>query len=269
MNTPALRRQLPFIKLSATAMGMLLLAGTVFLLIRYFRLTAHGESFATAFETGRMLVNFGGMALLSPIVYWVAMLAIKRPGFRVLFYVAGLLGFAMAYLLLNKVMLSLMGQGQVSIDFWKGGKKLFINFGHILVLSYAAMLYGSMALIQRNRTTGLCTQGRSDSRGIMVKTDGLNRTIPLVSISHILANDHYLRVYSGNTFYMIRNSVSSILSGLGTDFIRIHRSTIINTRFVQNVVKKEGRIWVQMQDGSQHRVSARYEKLVLELRNPH
>ena len=143
MNALALRRQLPLIKLSATAMGILLLAGTVFLLIRYFRLTAHGESLSTAFETGRMLVNFGGMALLSPIVYWVGMFAIKRPGFRVLFYIAGLFGFAMAYLLLNKLILSLMGQGQVSMDFWKGSKKLFLNFGHILMLSYAAMLYGS------------------------------------------------------------------------------------------------------------------------------
>lgn len=266
MNAVSLRRQLPLIKLSATALLLLLLAGTVFLVMRYMKLSGQGESFPFTFETSRMLVNFGGLALLSPIAYGASTLAFRQKRLKIPTLIFGLVLFATAYLLLNKAVLLLINSGQVTTDFWKGSRKLFLNFGHIITLTYAALVYGSLALLKRKDPKPFSVNPQPAS--LAVKVDGIERALLLSEISHIQANDHYLRLHDRHRFYLIRKSLKRLQNELPDDFIQIHRSTIVNQQYVTRLIKENGRLVVVLRNGTQLRVSASYEKAVLQLVSP-
>jgi len=263
MTAIALRNQAPLLKLSARALAILLSAGMVFLLMRFYRLSGKGESFPFLFETSRMLINFGSMALLSPIAYLASAQAIKRPKSSIVFLVLGLLIFALAYLLLNKSLLWLIGNGGLSFDFVKGSKKLLLNFGHILVICYGALLYGSTLLLRKREQQELIDEEKAPT--LQLKIDGLEKTVLLSEIHYIKADDHYLRLYYQGGFHLVRSSVSDMQQKLSGDFVQIHRSTIINSSHLAKVMKKEGRLWVYLNDGSSHRVSASFKRSVLDL----
>ena len=264
MNAVSLRRQLPLIKLSATALVFLLLAGTVFLLMRYWKLSTQGETFPVAFETSRMLVNFGALALLSPIAYGSASFAFQKKRLMIPALILGLVFYAVAYLMINKGVLTLINTGQATTDFWKGSRKLFLNFGHIVTLTYAGLVYGSLILIKRKKQSEPVAI-ELQSEVIIVKVDGVDCPLPLSSISHIQANDHYLRLHQEGRFHLIRKSMKAIRKELNADFVQIHRSTIINRHFLKRLLKESGSLYVEMLDDTRLRVSASFEQDVYKL----
>lgn len=252
----ALNIKTPVFRLSAVSMCIMLLAGTAFLLERFYRLSNQDESFAYSFEIGRMLVNFGGMALLSPLIYQTIRLSLKFPGSRVVLWLAGLLMFVLLYILLNKSVLFLISENVQSLNLWTGNRKLLLNFSHILVLFYGATSYGSYQLMKEQPQS---KPTKKVKKPFMVsEIDNLLKGIQVDSIEYISTYDHYLKLYQNGNFKLIRLSLSGLQDKLPPQFMQIHRSQVINTHFAERLIRKQGKYFVQMLDGNQLRVSASY-----------
>ncbi len=81
-------------------------------------------------------------------------------------------------------------------------------------------------------------------------------------ILYISASNYYAEICTKKRKYLLRESMSNLLERLNhTDFIRIHRSTIINIEFVHELIHSNyGIINVKMKDDNQFRISKSYKK---------
>ena len=76
-------------------------------------------------------------------------------------------------------------------------------------------------------------------------------------ISWIEAADYYVRLHAGEKTHMIRESIRNLESRLDPQkFIRLHRSAIVNVRFIKGL-KKDGRSegWAILSTGEQIRMN--------------
>lgn len=258
----ALNIKPPVLRLSAVSMLIMLLTGTAFLFMRYYKLTGQGATFAYSFEIGRMLVNFGGMALLSPLIYRLTALAYRINRFRWPLLLLGLIAFAFLYLVLNKLTLYFISDNSTTFNLWTGANKLFLNFSHILVLFYVASVYGSWLLLKPKADK---KSVKTFAHSVRIMVDGLEQNLDLVSTEYVLTFDHYLKIYRQGRFDLVRMTLSQFINQLPEQYLRIHRSTVVNTHFINKVIKKQGKLFVIMQDGEQLKVSASYEQAVLDL----
>jgi len=81
-------------------------------------------------------------------------------------------------------------------------------------------------------------------------------------IKYIEASGYYAEIYTDEKQYLLRESLSNLIEKLSkTEFIRIHRSTIINLEYMQELVHSNyNEIDVKMKDGKLFRVSKSYKK---------
>ena len=78
-----------------------------------------------------------------------------------------------------------------------------------------------------------------------------NSIVPLKidDISRFKADDDYVKVYSGNRFYLINQPLGEIESRLDASrFCRVHRSIIVNLEFVQRVETQDRRLLIILKD---------------------
>ncbi|WP_103068489.1 LytR/AlgR family response regulator transcription factor [Aquimarina sediminis] len=82
------------------------------------------------------------------------------------------------------------------------------------------------------------------------------------NIQYIIASNYYVDIYTDTTKYVLRESMYNLLNKLDdNEFIRIHRSTIINIECVKELINfNRGEINVRMKDLKQLRVSRSYKK---------
>lgn len=108
----------------------------------------------------------------------------------------------------------------------------------------------------------------SGSKRINIKTGNKTIFIDVGSIKYISASGYYVEVFTlDNKKYLLRESLSSIINRLNSnEFIRIHRSTIINSNFVDEVITSNyGETDVKTNDNKIFRVSKGYKKEFQEL----
>ncbi len=68
-------------------------------------------------------------------------------------------------------------------------------------------------------------------------------------ISRFEADDDYVKVFSGNRFYLINQTLGEIESRLDhSRFCRVHRSTIVNLEFVERVESQDRRLLMILKD---------------------
>ncbi len=68
-------------------------------------------------------------------------------------------------------------------------------------------------------------------------------------ISRFEADDDYVKVYAGNRFYLIHQTLSEIESRLDASrFCRVHRSFIVNLEFVERVESQDRRLLIILKD---------------------
>lgn len=81
-------------------------------------------------------------------------------------------------------------------------------------------------------------------------------------IQYILASGSYVEICTLDKKHVLRDSLQNIMDEMDSkQMLRIHRSTIINTTFLDKVVHSNfGEIDVKMKDGSLFRVSKSYRK---------
>ncbi|MBI9033823.1 MAG: response regulator transcription factor [Bacteroidales bacterium] len=69
--------------------------------------------------------------------------------------------------------------------------------------------------------------GQSLMQNLMVVVDGMDAKIPLEEIVYIQAYGNYLKIFSEQKLFVIRETMADILERLPAPFIRIHRSYIV------------------------------------------
>lgn len=95
-----------------------------------------------------------------------------------------------------------------------------------------------------------------------------NKTIfiSVNNIKYIIADRYYAEIYTADGKHVMRQSLSSLIEILDTSiFARVHRSTIINMQFIQEIIHSDySEIDIKMKDGKQFRVSRTHKKELLE-----
>lgn len=81
-------------------------------------------------------------------------------------------------------------------------------------------------------------------------------------IKYIVASGYYAEIFTSSKKHLLRESLSNLMEQLNTvSFIRIHRSTIININFIQELINSNyGEIDVKMTDNKLFRISKSYKK---------
>ncbi|WP_298237515.1 response regulator [uncultured Algibacter sp.] len=95
-----------------------------------------------------------------------------------------------------------------------------------------------------------------------IKANGKVFFIEKQEIKYIQASGYYAEIYTDQKKYLLRESLSALLEQLNkTMFFRIHRSTIVNTSFIKEVIYSSyGEIDVKMLDEKLFRISKTHKK---------
>ena len=107
-----------------------------------------------------------------------------------------------------------------------------------------------------------------NSKRINIKSGNKTIFLDINSIKYISASGYYVEVFTiDNKKYLLRESLSSIINRLNSnEFIRIHRSTIINSNFINEVITSNyGETDVKTNDNKIFRVSKGYKKEFQEM----
>ncbi len=97
---------------------------------------------------------------------------------------------------------------------------------------------------------------------LAIKSNGKISFIEKDKIKYIQASGYYAEIYTENKKHLLRESLNSLLEQLKFNkFIRIHRSTIINTSLIKEVLYSNyGEIDVKMEDEKLFRISKTHKK---------
>ena len=105
------------------------------------------------------------------------------------------------------------------------------------------------------RTEGNLPAKSSLPSRIIFKSRGRILFLPIAEIRWIGAEENYIRVCTGSESHLLRETMTSIESKLDSKmFMRVHRSAIVNLRYVKEVRKEmSGDFCVLLSNG--HRVA--------------
>jgi two-component system LytT family response regulator len=86
--------------------------------------------------------------------------------------------------------------------------------------------------------------------------------IDIQDIIYITASGYYAEIFTENKKYLLRDSLNNLITQLNSNnFLRIHRSTIINLNYISELINSNyGEIDVKMNDNKLFRISKSYKK---------
>lgn len=98
------------------------------------------------------------------------------------------------------------------------------------------------------------------SKMLPLKSSGRISFVDMNDIQYIIGSGYYIEVFTTDKKHLLRETLTAILTKLDEDlFIRIHRSSIINLQFLNEVIYgSAGEIDIQMKNGEQLRLSKSY-----------
>jgi len=133
----------------------------------------------------------------------------------------------------------------------------------------AAQLAGLLRLVQtqasRTRTPSIQGAERAESRRLVIRLPGRTLFVPYRDIAWIEGADYCARVHVGRKSHLLRESLRSLSGRLDPQqFVRIHRSAIVNVARVRELRAGDGTEGIAvLDDGTELRVG-RGRKAVLE-----
>jgi two-component system LytT family response regulator len=109
-------------------------------------------------------------------------------------------------------------------------------------------------------------QGRRPDPGrVAVKVDGKHIFVPTDSIDWVQAVDDYVRVHVGHNSYLVRGTLNSFQEQLPAQFLRVHRSAILNTdKLREAAATSQGDYLLTLQDGRRMHSGRSYRGAVTE-----
>ena len=98
------------------------------------------------------------------------------------------------------------------------------------------------------------------SKMLPLKSSGKISFVEMDDIQYVTGSGYYIEIFTSDKKYLLRETLTSILTKLDQEqFIRIHRSSIINLQFLNEVIYGSGgEIEVQMKNGELLRLSKSY-----------
>ncbi len=102
---------------------------------------------------------------------------------------------------------------------------------------------------------------------IPVKTGGKIHFVTFKNIEFIQASSYYIEIFAEGKKYLLRETLSEFLTKLPTpNFIRIHRSVIINLQFMKEIEKvNQNDYQVKLKNNQTFRISKSYRKKFFEI----
>lgn len=133
-------------------------------------------------------------------------------------------------------------------------------------------------LIQASRTGELAVRMASILKDINTNQKYLDRLVfkdrgriiflRATEIEWVEAEGNYVRIHAGRESHLLRETISNLEASLNPEiFLRIHRSTIVNVRYVKEMQawSTEGESVVIMRDGTQLTLSRGYRSKIANL----
>jgi DNA-binding LytR/AlgR family response regulator len=116
----------------------------------------------------------------------------------------------------------------------------------------------------RSKTTSLSLPAlaKSQSPRVAIKTMGKILFINLGDVVSVQANGKYVWLRGNASSYLLRESISVVAERLETHgFIRIHRSVLVNTSFVEEIKPlSTGEYCLRVEGGKEYTVTRMYKK---------
>ncbi len=121
--------------------------------------------------------------------------------------------------------------------------------------------YGNVDIFLRNLKEFSDEMTLIKNQRMPLKLKGKIIFIDKLNIEYIKSSRDYAEIFSQQKKYVIRESLSTLIEDLKAyDFIRIHRSTIINISFVKEVIFSDyGEVDVKMQSNEVFRISRSFK----------
>lgn len=106
----------------------------------------------------------------------------------------------------------------------------------------------------------------SEKERLTFKADGKIYFIDFQDILWFEAYDYYIKIHVDNQFYLVRDSLKKMIERLNESFVRIHKSSIVNTDYVVMVDRQPNSndLQVVLQNGITLKVSRGYKDELLE-----
>lgn len=103
-----------------------------------------------------------------------------------------------------------------------------------------------------------------------LKENGRTIFVPLDEVEFLEAARNYVQVHAGAGQYRVRETLSTLASQLPeSDFVRIHRSVIVNRNRVQELRRAfSGKYTVTLLSGKQVTLSRSHRRQLANLRDP-
>ena len=86
-----------------------------------------------------------------------------------------------------------------------------------------------------NDEESLIHSGNENPERLVIRSNGKIILLQSQQIERIEADDYYIKIHLGNVQYMIRESLKKIHERLPASFLRIHKSTLVNTNFIKHL----------------------------------
>ncbi len=109
----------------------------------------------------------------------------------------------------------------------------------------------------------------SPLKRIAVRSGDKITLVEVAQIDWIEAQDYYVNIHCGKTTHLIRESLTHLEARLDSgQFLRIHRSTIVNVGRIRELVKHfRGEYFVVLHDGKKLKLSRTYHEAVARIMN--
>lgn len=108
-------------------------------------------------------------------------------------------------------------------------------------------------------------RGGVPAERIAVKVDGRHVFIATATIDWVQAVDDYVRIHVARTAYLVRATLQGVEARLPRQFMRIHRSIIVNTERVREIAPTDlGDYRITLHDGTRLQSGRSYRAAVAE-----
>ncbi|MEO5774634.1 MAG: LytTR family transcriptional regulator DNA-binding domain-containing protein [Sphingomicrobium sp.] len=104
-----------------------------------------------------------------------------------------------------------------------------------------------------------------DERRIWVPCRDGRKSIDVCMIDKVAAEGDYMRLYVGDWHCLLHETIGKLHRRLGDQFIRLHRSALVRTDFIERLIHEDRRWIARLRDGSQQIVAKSHVPDVISL----